>query len=135
MEINHRPLINWIYITEFFVEMKCTTLGVIFLPFIINILHYRAYYLVTLVQSYRIFCKFWFPNIFGKPPQYCLNSYNLLLTPCKSCRLLNRFDINRKSQKASYKPEKATFIASISYNRFPFSLTMGMILLEAVLQA
>ena len=40
--------------------------------------------------------------------------------------------INRKTLKTKYKPEKATFIANISYNLFPFWLTMGMILLETV---
>ena len=42
--------------------------GMIFLHLITNILHYRACYLVTLVQSYRIFYKFEFQNIFGKLP-------------------------------------------------------------------
>ena len=37
-----------------------------------------------------------------------------------------------KVLKTKYKLEKATFIASISYNLFPFRLTMGMILLEIV---
>ena len=35
----------------------------IFVHLIINILHHRACYLVTLVPSCRIFCKFEFRNI------------------------------------------------------------------------
>ena len=61
--------------------------GMLFLHFIINILHYRACYLVTLVQSYGIICKFEFQNTFGKLAQYYLNNCNTFLTPCKSYRL------------------------------------------------
>ena len=34
--------------------------------------------------------------------------------------------------KKQYKPEKATFIANIPYNLFPFWLTAGMMSLETV---
>ena len=61
--------------------------GVIILHFIINVLHYRTCYLVTLVQSYRIICKFEFQNIFGKLRQICLKSYNPFLTSHKRYRL------------------------------------------------
>ena len=40
--------------------------------------------------------------------------------------------MNSKTQKTKYKPEKATFIANISNNLFPFWLTAGMMLLETV---
>ena len=106
--------------------------GMIFLHFIINILQHRACHFVTLVQSYRIICKFEFQNTFGKLLQNCLNNYNPFLTPCKSYRLWNRWGINRKTLKTRYKPEKSTFIAHISYNLLPFRLTTVMISLETV---
>ena len=60
--------------------MKSTTLGNDIATFYYK--HFtlsRACYLVTLVQSYRIFCKFEFHNVFGKLPQNCLNGYNPFL--------------------------------------------------------
>ena len=61
--------------------------GMLFLYFIINILHYRVYYLVTLVQSYGIINEFEFRNIFGKLSQNCLNNYSPFFTPCKTYKL------------------------------------------------
>ena len=57
---------------------------IIFPHLIINILHNRACYLVTRVQSYSIFCEFECRNTFAKLLQNYLNSYNPFLRLCKS---------------------------------------------------